>query len=238
MKKKRIAAVLFALLLTGCGDTALETDGTILLEEKIKYVALTFDDGPRRGSTDVLLNGLKERGAAATFFLVGEEIEGNEELVARMGAEGHQIGNHTWSHQRLETASTETITNEITRTDQAIGSILGGSGYWLRLPYGLLPEEARDQIRVPVIKWSVDPRDWESREKWAVVNAVMEAVQPGSIILLHDIYPASVEAALEIVDRLQAQGYWFVTVEELLRIQGTDVRPGVMYRSAASWRTL
>ena len=238
MKKKRIAAVLFALLLAGCGDTALETDGTILLEEKIKYVALTFDDGPRRGSTDVLLNGLKERGAAATFFLVGEEIEGNEELVARMGAEGHQIGNHTWSHQRLETASTETITNEIARTDQAIGSILGGSGYWLRLPYGLLPEEARDQISVPVIKWSVDPRDWESREKWAVVNAVMEAVQPGSIMLLHDIYPASVEAALEIVDRLQAQGYWFVTVEELLRIQGTDVRPGVMYRSAASWRTL
>ena len=161
-----------------------------------------------------------------------------EELVARMGAEGHQIGNHTWSHQRLETASTETITNEIARTDQAIGSILGGSGYWLRLPYGLLPEEARAQISVPVIKWSVDPRDWESREKWAVVNAVMEAVQPGSIILLHDIYPASVEAALEIVDRLQAQGYWFVTVEELLRIQGTDVRPGVLYRSAASWRTL
>ena len=238
MKKKRIAAVLFALLLTGCGDTALETDGTILLEEKIKYVALTFDDGPRKGTTDVLLDGLKKRGAAATFFLVGEEITGNEDLVSRMGAEGHQAGNHTWSHQRLETATTEAIKDEITRTDQAIGSILGGSGYWLRLPYGLLPEGSQELINVPVIKWSVDPRDWESREKWAIVNAVMKEVQPGSIILLHDIYPASVEAALEIVDRLQAQGYWFVTVEELLRIQGIDVQPGVMYRSAVSWRSL
>ena len=232
MKKQRIAAVFLALLLTGCGDTAVKTDGTVLLEEEIKYVALTFDDGPRPGTTDVLLDGLKERGAAATFFLVGEEIAGNESLVKRMGAEGHQVGNHTWSHQRLETAVPETVSEEIKRTDEAIGAILGGSGYWLRLPYGLLPEQA--QIGVPVIKWSVDPRDWESREKWAIVNAVMKDVQSGSIILLHDIYPASVEAALEIVDRLQAQGYWFVTVEELLRIQGIDPRPGILYRSAAS----
>jgi peptidoglycan/xylan/chitin deacetylase (PgdA/CDA1 family) len=234
MKKQRIAAVFLALLLTGCGDTAVKTDGTVLLEEEIKYVALTFDDGPRPGTTDVLLDGLKERGAAATFFLVGEEIAGNEVLIERMGAEGHQVGNHTWSHQRLETAAPETVSEEIKRTDEAIGAILGGSGYWLRLPYGLLPEQAHELITVPVIKWSVDPRDWESREKWAIVNAVMKDVQSGSIILLHDIYPASVEAALEIVDRLQAQGYWFVTVEELLRIQGIDARPGILYRSAAS----
>ena len=197
-------------------------------------MALTFDDGPRPGTTDVLLDGLKERGAAATFFLVGEEIAGNEALIERMGAEGHKVGNHTWSHQRLETAAPETVSEEIKRTDEAIGAILGGSGYWLRLPYGLLPEQAHELITVPVIKWSVDPRDWESREKWAIVNAVMKDVQSGSIILLHDIYPASVEAALEIVDRLQAQGYWFVTVEELLRIQGIDPRPGILYRSAAS----
>ena len=238
MKKKRIAAVFLALLLTGCGNTAVKTDGTVLLEEEIKYVALTFDDGPRPGTTDVLLDGLKERGAAATFFLVGEEIAGNEWLVERMGAEGHQVGNHTWSHKRLETATPETVSEEINRTDKAIGAILGGSGYWLRLPYGLLPETAEKLISVPVVKWSVDPRDWESREKQPIVNSVLDEVRPGSIILLHDIYPASVEAALEIVDRLQTQGYWFVTVEELLRIQGVDIRPGIVYRSASSHRKL
>ena len=228
MRKKISALALCALLLTGCGAAA-EADGTAMVTEKIKYVALTFDDGPRRGTTDMLLDGLGERGAAATFFLIGESIYGNEDLVARMAAEGHQIGNHTWSHLRLETEPRETVTAEIARTEEALHALLGGSGYWLRTPYGLLPQQA--DIQVPLVKWNLDPRDWESRDKWKVVNAVMAEVEPGSIILLHDIYQPSVEAALEIVDRLQEQGYWFVTVEELLKLSGIEAQPGVMYRS-------
>ena len=88
-------------------------------------------------------------------------------------------------------------------------------------------------MQVPLIKWSVDPRDWESRDKEKIVSAVMEQAAPGSIILLHDIYDPSVDAALEIVDRLQAQGYWFVTVEELLQLYGIEPQNGVMYRSAS-----
>lgn len=232
MRKKGMVLALCALMLTGCGGPAVEADGTALLTEDIKYVALTFDDGPRRGTTDALLDGLQERGAAATFFLIGEEIAGNEDLVLRMAAEGHQVGNHTWSHLRLETATPDTVESEITRTDEAIGAILGGSGYWVRTPYGLLPKNGETLIKVPLVKWSVDPRDWESRNKEKIVSAVMAEVQPGSIILLHDIYQPSVEAALEIVDQLQAKGYWFVTVEELLCLYGIDPQPGVMYRSA------
>ncbi|MBQ8390584.1 MAG: polysaccharide deacetylase family protein, partial [Oscillibacter sp.] len=116
MRKKGMVLALCALMLTGCGGPAVEADGTALLTEDIKYVALTFDDGPRRGTTDALLDGLQERGAAATFFLIGEEIAGNEDLVLRMAAEGHQVGNHTWSHLRLETATPETVESEITRT--------------------------------------------------------------------------------------------------------------------------
>lgn len=233
MRKKGIAAALLALLLTGCADSAVEADSTAVLTEEIKYVALTFDDGPHFSTTSRLLDGLKERGAAATFFLLGDEIAGKEDLVRRMGAEGHQVGNHTWSHLRLEEAGAEVVQREIARADEAIGAILGGSGYWLRLPYGLLPQHTEHLVQVPLIKWSVDPRDWESRDKEKIVSAVMEQAAPGSIILLHDIYDPSVDAALEIVDRLQAQGYWFVTVEELLQLYGIEPQNGVMYRSAS-----
>ena len=165
---------------------------------------------------------------------MGEEIAGNEDLVARMGAEGHQVGNHTWSHIRLEQATPEVIRSEVSRTDEVIGAILGGSGYWLRLPYGLLPENAQELIPVPVMKWSVDPRDWESRNTKKVVDAILGDVKPNSIILLHDIYPTSVEAALQVVDQLQGEGYWFVTVEELLAINGIEPQNGIMYRSGSS----
>ena len=232
MRKKGLALALCFLLLTGCGETAVEASGTAELTDEIKYVALTFDDGPRRSTTARLLDGLKERGAAATFFLVGEEIAGNEDLVARMGAAGHQVGNHTWSHVRLEDVAQSVMLEEISRTDKAIGAILGGSGYWLRPPYGLIKEGTEQLVTVPMIKWSVDPRDWESRNKEKVVEAVMSSVSDGSIILLHDIYDTSVDAALEIVDRLQAEGYWFVTVEELLAIKGITPEAGKMYRKA------
>lgn len=230
MRKKGIVPALCVLLLTGCGGQAVEADGTAELTEEIKYVALTFDDGPRRSTTERLLDGLKERGAAATFFLVGEEIAGNEDLIARMGAEGHQVGNHTWSHVRLEDVSQAVMLDEISRTDKAIGTILGGSGYWLRPPYGLVKAGTEHLVTVPMIKWSVDPRDWESRNKEKIVSAVLSSVSDGSIILLHDIYPTSVDAALEIVDRLQAEGYWFVTVKELLAIKGITPEAGKMYR--------
>ena len=172
MRKKGLVLALCALMLTGCGGPAVEADGTAALTEEVKYVALTFDDGPRRGTTDVLLDGLKERGAAATFFLIGESISGKEDLVERMAAEGHQVGNHTWTHLRLETESAAVIQEELSRTDAAIGAILGGSSYWVRVPYGLLSQGSEGLIQVPMVKWSVDPRDWESRNKEKIVSAV------------------------------------------------------------------
>ena len=108
---------------------------------------------------------------------------------------------------------------------------MGGSGYWLRPPYGLIDQEMNAQIPVPMVQWSVDPRDWESRNTDQTVQAVLSEVQPGDIILLHDIYATSVEAALQIVDALTEQGYWFVTVEELLELNGIRPQAGVLYRS-------
>lgn len=211
------------------GREVLPAAGPAAIPAEEKFIALTFDDGPRRSTTAGLLDGLLERGASATFFLVGEELQGNEDLVARMQAEGHQVGNHTWSHVHLEKLSAEAAMAELCQTDQALAAILGTGGYWLRPPYGLINEAF--PIEVPMVKWSVDPRDWEKRNTAEVVQAVLDNAKPNSIVLLHDIYPTSVEAALQIVDALQAEGYRFVTVEELLYLNGITPQPGIMYRS-------
>lgn len=196
-----------------------------------KYVALTFDDGPRRITTERLLDGLKERGASATFFLIGEQIEDNADLVVRMAEEGHQIGNHTWSHQRLDGAAPDEAAHEVARTEAALEALLGGGEYWLRPPYGQVNAGTEESFGVPLVKWSVDPRDWESRNTDKVVQSILKNVEPNSIILLHDIYPTSVDAALKVVDRLREEGYWFVTVEELLCLNGVTPEAGAMYRT-------
>ena len=198
-----------------------------------RFVALTFDDGPRRDTTSRLLDGLRERGASATFFLIGQQIEGSEDLLLRMRDEGHQVGNHSWSHASLKDESDWGLLQEVGRTDTLLREILGEGSYWLRPPYGLLTARQRQLITVPVIKWSVDPEDWKLRDTEKDVAAVLKKVRPGDIILMHDSIPATVDAALRIVDALQAEGYIFVTVEELLALSGVDPQPGIFYRSPA-----
>lgn len=225
-----LAALLLAASVNG-GKEIVPADGPVELETETetRYVALTFDDGPRAGVTDRLLDGLKELGASATFFLVGEEAAKAPELVKRIQAEGHQVGNHTWSHMRLEGVDPAALLREIEQTDLLLEELLGSGSYWLRPPYGMIAPEVAAGVNVPLVKWSVDPRDWESRNTEQVVRAVLEAVEPNSIILLHDIYPTSVDAALELVETLQEEGYWFVTVEELLWLNGIAPEPGVLY---------
>lgn len=217
------------LALGWAGGQSVPAAGEAGLTEGPSYVALTFDDGPRRGTTDRLLEGLRQRGASATFFLIGSGIAGKEDLVKRMEAEGHQVGNHTWSHVRLQGADPETISKELQATDTLLKDLLGEGDYWLRPPYGLMTPGTEQAIPVPMVKWSVDPRDWESRNTEQIVRSVLSSVKPNSIILLHDIYETSVEAALQIVDTLQQEGYQFVTVRELLAINGVTPEPGVLY---------
>lgn len=201
-------------------------------EEPARYVALTFDDGPRSDTTGRLLDGLRARGASATFFLVGEQIAANRALVERMQAEGHQVGNHSWSHAKLQGASRAAVEAEIGRTDAAIRAILGEGSYWVRPPYGLLDDSQRAWFSVPLVHWSVDPEDWKLRNTARDAAAVLADTGPGDIILMHDAVPASVDAALQVVDTLQAQGYTFVTVEELLALEHVEPQPGVLYHRA------
>ncbi|MCI9443495.1 MAG: polysaccharide deacetylase family protein [Oscillospiraceae bacterium] len=208
------------------------------LVEEPKYVALTFDDGPRADTTSELLDGLLERGAAATFFVVGEQVPHNECLIRRMKSEGHQIGNHTYSHVRLKTADKDSVVEEIQKSEVLLREASGEGSFWLRPPYGAIDSQKAKLIKTPMIYWSVDPQDWKLLDSQKVVDAVLSTVQPGDIILLHDFYPTSVAAALEIIDRLREDGYAFVTVEELFRIQGVTPQPGVLYARPDRVRTL
>lgn len=208
------------------------------LTEEPKYVALTFDDGPRADTTGRLLDGLLERGATATFFVIGEQIAGNECLIQRMAAEGHQIGNHTYTHVRLLSADRNTVIEEVQKTEVILKNLLGEREFWLRPPYGFIDKQRAALIKTPMIYWSVDPEDWKLLDAKKVESYVLSHVQPGDMILLHDFYPSSVDAALSIVDQLQAQGYTFVTVEELFRIQCVTPQAGTLYATPTQIRKL
>lgn len=179
-------------------------------------IALTFDDGPHSVHTKNLLDGLEKRGVKATFFLMGENIEGNEALVQRMQEEGHLIGNHSYRHIQLTKAGEEAVCNAVEQTEEIIAEITGFRPEYLRPPYGDWNESLECQLDLIPVFWSLDSLDWKLQNTAQIVKKVTGKVQSGDIILMHDIFPASVDAALQIIDQLQAEGYTFVTVDELL----------------------
>ena len=179
-------------------------------------VALTFDDGPHQTCTPALLNGLKQREVKATFFLMGENIAGKEPLVQRMQAEGHLIGNHGYRHIQMTKEEAEQACADIEQTEKLIQSITGKRPEYLRPPYGDWNEQLECRVNLTTVLWNVDSLDWKFQNTDRIVRRVEKDVKDGDIILMHDIFPTSAEAALRIVDDLQKRGYEFVTVEELL----------------------
>ncbi len=192
------------------------------------YVALTFDDSPNGETTQRLLDGLRARGAHATFFIVGEQIEGQEALLRRMAAEGHQVGNHTWTHRRLDTTGAVGA-RELARTEAALRETLGGGGYWIRPPWGFAAAETLREAAAPLIYWSLDTEDWRVLDAEKIARCITETVRDGDIVLLHDSYGTSVDAALAAIDALSARGYVFVTVEELFERMGVAPETGCLY---------
>lgn len=194
-------------------------------------VALTFDDGPKASTTPALLEGLSKRGVHATFFLIGDSIEGNELLVQRMAGEGHQIGVHSQTHRMLTGLSAGEFSWEVDTVRRTLTSLVGRENFMLRPPYGMTDSNVCRWADMPIILWAVDPEDWSDRNTARQVETIVSRVKDGDIILLHDIYPASVDTALQVVDLLLKQGYYFVTVEELFAIRGEEPRAGRIYRS-------
>ncbi len=184
--------------------------------ENLKKIALTFDDGPHPVYTPLLLDGLAKRKVKATFFITGENAENYPDLVKRMQEEGHLIGNHTYSHIQLTQDNREQFKAELMKTNTIIEEITGQGVTYVRPPYGSWDKTFEKELNMIPVLWSIDPLDWCCDDAACVVRKVESAAEENAIILLHDSYPSTVTAALQIVDDLQKQGYVFVTVEEIL----------------------
>ena len=196
-----------------------------------KYVALTFDDGPSGRYTRHLLEGLRERDVKATFFLCGYRIAQYPELTRQLYAEGHEIGYHGYSHRVMAQMSRRDIARELQDTQALLPE--NCTPQFLRPPEGKTSDALIQVARarqLAILSWSVDPQDWATRDAVAVESAVLRTVQDGDIILLHDMTDSSVQAALEIVDRLKEEGFRFVTVSQLAELRNVTVTPGRIYR--------
>jgi peptidoglycan/xylan/chitin deacetylase (PgdA/CDA1 family) len=181
-----------------------------------KKVALTFDDGPNAIYTEGLLAGLKERGVRATFFLLGKAVEISPQLVEQMHKDGHLIGNHSYEHVNLSSLSDEAAIAQVDKTNEAIHQVTGEYPEYIRPPYGCWKSNLDYDTTMIEVLWNVDPLDWKTDNAPAVVERVLSEVEENDIILLHDASESSVQAAFEIIDKLTAQGYVFVTVDEIL----------------------
>ena len=198
--------------------------------DETKYVALTFDDGPSGKYTRRLLDGLYDPGVHATFLLCGYRMKDYPDLTQRIFDEGHEIGYHGYSHKNMKAMSRRDIAKEL--EDSQVLLPEGCRPVFLRPPGGCCSSavnQAAKAMQMPILQWSVDPRDWATSDTLAVERAVLKNVKDGDIVLLHDMTVSSVRAALDIVDALQSQGFTLVTVSELAKRRGVKLKPGKTY---------
>ena len=222
-RKKRLAGItiLFFMLIAAAGldgdlDKKEQSVFGALSDEEHPKIALTFDDGPHPVYTEELLDGLKKRKVLATFFLIGNNIEGNEEIVKRMVEEGHLIGSHTYNHVQLNKLSESKAKEEILKGCNKIYETTGVCPSFVRPPFGEWKKNLDFCVTMLPVFWNVDSLDWKLQNTEKIVKRVVKDVKEGDIILMHDIFETSVQAAFQIIDELEKENYEFVTVDELL----------------------
>lgn len=218
---------IFAFLLAFCLLMGTACPGWTAKAAPSKLIAITYDDGPDDRETERLLDGLKARGVQATFFLMGKKISGREEIVARMYREGHQVGNHSYSHRHLTELSPDEVRKDVQAASALLDGICGvGTNYMVRPPFGAIDDETAQATGLPCITWSMSPLDWIDKDAAVIEKRLLDKVRPGDVILVHDTVPWTVDATLAAIDKLKARGYEFVTVKELFRRQGMELKNG------------
>ncbi|MCU4651779.1 polysaccharide deacetylase family protein [Roseibacterium sp. SDUM158016] len=183
-------------------------------------VALTFDDGPHHSLTPQLLDLLAGYNIRATFYVIGSRVAQHPQLAARIASEGHEIGNHTWSHPSLFGHSDASILNQVDRTNEAVMNAVGRIPVTMRPPYGNLYPQQRLMLHaargMPTVLWSVDPEDWRRPGSSVVAQRIVNRSHPGDVVLAHDIHGATVRAMPATIEGLASRGFRFVTVSELI----------------------
>jgi len=187
------------------------------------FIAMTFDDGPHPRNTPRLLDMLRARNIKATFFVVGNCVDLYPQVVRRTVAEGHEIGNHTYTHRLLTKCSDAEITSELTRCRDAVVRAANYQQRLLRPPYGSLSQRQREMVHTsfgyPSILWSVDPLDWKRPGPSVVASRILAGTTSGAIILSHDLHAPTIDAMPATLDGLLARGFQFVTVSQLLAMK-------------------
>ncbi len=193
-------------------------------------IAVTFDDGPSPGITEIVLKELANRKLCATFFMIGSKVQMYPALAKEVADAGHEIGNHSWDHPALSKMSEDKVDSQLQRTQDAIFAATGKTPVWFRPPYGAF--RVKDQGHIPASKglgivfWSVDPRDWSQPGAEAITSRVMTATVPGSIVLLHDLHPQTATAVPGILDQLEDKDF------NLTHISGFVGAPYASYYTA------
>ncbi len=188
------------------------------------FLAMTFDDGPHPENTPRLLDMLRARNIKATFFVTGENARKHPDILRRIVAEGHEIGNHTQTHAKLTTLGQSQIRNEIIACHQAVQSATGILPRSFRPPYGAITPDQKAWIKaefgMPSIMWSVDPEDWKKPGINVVTSRLVNGASRGGILLLHDIHKSSIDATPGTLDQLVGRGYQFLTISQLINLEG------------------
>ena len=181
---------------------------------------MTFDDGPSEKLTPELLDLLAQHHIHATFFVIGENVVRHPEILQRALREGHEIGSHSWSHPAFAKMADTKVRAELQKTDDAIKEAIGQRPILLRPPYGSITARQKQWINEEfgyrIILWDVDPLDWKRPGPDVVASRILKQTRPGSIILSHDIHPGTIKAMPETFTQLEAKGFKFVTVSELI----------------------
>lgn len=189
------------------------------VKQPTKVVALTFDDGPSNTVTPKILKILKKHNAKATFFMVGNQVHAHPKMAKQVFDEGHEVGNHSYSHANLKQLSNAQIKSQLSKTNKAIKKATGHYPTLVRPPYGSVDKRVRAQTKLPIILWSVDTRDWEHRNSKKLLSYVKKYTYPGAIILMHDIHMPTANGLDNVLTYLEKQGYTFVTVSELNKMK-------------------
>lgn len=185
-----------------------------------KLIAFTFDDGPSNQSTNKLLDNLDKYNARVTFFVLGSRVSKYQDSLKRAYLMGNQIGSHTYSHSNLYRLKIEEVKEEMTKTNLAIKNITGEDVTLLRPPYGNIDTDMKKITDLYTILWDIDPKDWKYKDKEKIADNIVSNAHDGGIVLLHDIYLTSIDGALLAMERLEKEGYAFVTIEEMITLKG------------------
>lgn len=208
-------------------EPVLEKQARIIDPNK-PMIALTYDDGPSK-YTQELLDVLKENNSTATFFVLGLQVQKNKEVIPLIIENGNQIGNHSYDHSRLTTLGDEELYNQINNTDNLVYEAALYKPYVMRPPYGSTSEELNEKLLKPIIKWSIDTRDWESRNSESIAKHILDNVKDGDIILMHDIYESTLEASKAVIPELIERGFQLVTVSEMSEYRDVILQAGKSY---------